>query len=367
MAVTEQLAVVLAQAAAASPGERIALRDQLASHGPAAISAVTPWLDDPRLAAFAVRVITKAGAGSLPQAIDVLMAHRPIATSSIRADIDFALEQLGAKPKAIANPATARVSSIPPDAGEDWPGFQTEEFGQIAGTSWRSRDGRTSLAAVVTRALRYQHPHFESFGIGRSPEVHFALRERYQQGDEHGQGWRAAKLFVYAHAVGLAEPLTRQVAAGLYIEKGDGRDYGPVDDRWDWSLFVAALLDSHVQRELSRVMVLHDLRLGDYSGGRHGYAGSVVGFTCRFEDGSLVLRDSTGLKIGEGWPGLHERLRNLQADRWHDVLIWRSWPAEDAVAAGRSFATSELLPVLSGLASVYLDVVGPVLPRIAAS
>lgn len=115
-------------------------------------------------------------------------------------------------------------------------------------------------------------------------------------------------------------------------------------------------------------MVRHDLRLGDYYGGRHGYAGTVVGFTGRFEEGALVLRDPTGLELRGGWDALRDQLRLLPADRWHDLLIWRTWPAAEAIAAGRSFATDGLIPVLrpgigvsrhcwTGVASHRLDLI----------
>ncbi len=363
-----ELQVLLATAAAAPPANRIRYRDQIANYGLEAISAMSSWLDDPRLAAFAVRVIIAAGSEFRPQAVAALTNHRSTSTGVIQGDIDFGLEQLGAKPKPIGAPRPNSTHVIPPSAGEDWPGFRTEEFGQIAGTSWRSREGRTSLAPIITRALRYQHPHFQSYPIERSPEVHFALRERYQQGDEHAQGWRAAKLVIYAHAVGETEPLTRQVVAGLYVEKSDGQaEFGPLDGRWDWTLLVTALGSEHIRDELARVMVRHDLQLGDYRGGRHGYVESVVGFIGRFEEGDLVLKDATGLELGRGWEALQGRLRQLPADRWHDFLIWRTWPAVDAIAAGRSFATDEQIPVLSDLALVYLDVVRPVLPHIAST
>jgi hypothetical protein len=45
----------------ADPGDRINYRDAIAAHGLAAIDAMTYWIADPRLGAFAVRVIERAG------------------------------------------------------------------------------------------------------------------------------------------------------------------------------------------------------------------------------------------------------------------------------------------------------------------
>ena len=47
------LATLLARAEGADPANRIDLRDPIAAHGAVAIEAVTPWLKDPALAAFA--------------------------------------------------------------------------------------------------------------------------------------------------------------------------------------------------------------------------------------------------------------------------------------------------------------------------
>ncbi|MBA2719226.1 MAG: hypothetical protein H0U52_08325 [Chloroflexi bacterium] len=358
---------LLVEAAAADPSERLpTYRDAIAAHGAAAITALEPWLADDRLAAFAVRTITRSATEARPEAIAVLTRHQLRATGKAREDLDFALESLGVKPRStVAGPGALHV--IPATAGEDWPGLRAEEFGRVAGTRWRSRDGRTSLAPLITASLRYKHPHFQSYPVERSPELHFALRERYQQGGEHGQGWRAAKLFVYAHALDSALAANPHVSAGLYVEKGDGGpEFGTVDDRWDWSFFVSALDDEHVRDELARAMVRHNLRLGDYVGDRFLPDGAVVGFVGTYDEGELVLRSAKGKEVGRGWDALVTRLRKLPKAEWHDFSIWTSWPAEEGIAAGRSFASDRLIPVLSSLASIYLDIVGPVLPRIAS-
>src|SRR5262245_27005737 len=52
---------LLAQARDADPGDRIDFRDPIAAHGEDAIDPMTDWLDDPRLAAFAIRVLARVG------------------------------------------------------------------------------------------------------------------------------------------------------------------------------------------------------------------------------------------------------------------------------------------------------------------
>ncbi len=55
------LSALLTQVYAASPMDRIEFRDQIAAHGEDAIEPMTDWLGDPRLAAFAVRVLEGVG------------------------------------------------------------------------------------------------------------------------------------------------------------------------------------------------------------------------------------------------------------------------------------------------------------------
>ena len=58
------LAKLLLDAQAADLIHRIELRDEIAAHGTAALKVIEPWIADPRLGAFAVRVIQRvAGQG----------------------------------------------------------------------------------------------------------------------------------------------------------------------------------------------------------------------------------------------------------------------------------------------------------------
>lgn len=86
---------LLDTAKAAGPHERIYYRDPIASHGQEAITAVTPWLTDRVLAAFAVRVVLYAGAdGDREEAIRVLHKNRTQVPPFIREDVDLAIRQL---------------------------------------------------------------------------------------------------------------------------------------------------------------------------------------------------------------------------------------------------------------------------------
>ena len=86
---------LLQAADSAGPHERIRYRDPIARHGPAAIEAMTPWLVDRRLGAFAVRVITRVGENGDPDhAVTVLRRWRTKAPPFVQSDINAALRRL---------------------------------------------------------------------------------------------------------------------------------------------------------------------------------------------------------------------------------------------------------------------------------
>ena len=86
------LAALLVNARGADPAHRIDWRDQIAAHGAAAIEAVGPWLKDPTLAAFAIRIIARAGLdGEREAAQATLRQARRRLDPRLRADADWAL------------------------------------------------------------------------------------------------------------------------------------------------------------------------------------------------------------------------------------------------------------------------------------
>ena len=90
-----KLALLLEEARTASPASRIEWRDRIAAFGPPAIEGVRPWLSSPVLAAFAIRVIERAGAvGDATLATKVLRSARTTVPPAVAADIDWALQRL---------------------------------------------------------------------------------------------------------------------------------------------------------------------------------------------------------------------------------------------------------------------------------
>jgi len=103
------LAALLADAREADPAHRIDLRDPIAAHGAAAIEAVGPWLKDPTLAAFAIRVIARAGLnGERDAALAMLRQARRRLDPRLRADVDWALGVL--KLERVPEPTLAKPS-----------------------------------------------------------------------------------------------------------------------------------------------------------------------------------------------------------------------------------------------------------------
>jgi hypothetical protein len=110
----DALAVLIERAERADPAHRIDLRDPIAAHGAAAIEAVTPWLKVPNLAAFAIRVIAKAGLdGDREAAQAALRAARRRMDARLRADADWALGVLRVAPTPPPAPTPAPRTTVP--------------------------------------------------------------------------------------------------------------------------------------------------------------------------------------------------------------------------------------------------------------
>ena len=359
---TPELADLLDAAQRADRLTRIEWRTPIARHGAAAIDAVAPWIHDPELGAFAVRVVEEAANhGAKPEAIEALSSVGNIGPSApVLGDIQAALGRLAPR-SAVRDPRSTTVRLRARD-GWDWPGFQLSDFGRIDGTTWRRRADPISMVPLVLRPLLELDSGFSTWPIYGSPEVQFAIRDRYQQGGEWGQGWRASKLVVYANGPTIERPdVPMHVVAGWYVEKGDGSpEFGPVNrELWDWPRFLEMLADPVRRGPFEAVVAKHRLRIGDYIGGGFTPKGAVMDLRAHIEDGDLVVRSTDGRKLGSGWGLLLDRLEALDRTKWHDLHVWREWSAEAAIAMGQPFALREVSPVLVDLARVYLATVWP--------
>ena len=101
-----ELSALLSKARRATPDRRIELRDQIAAYGAPAIEGVRPWLANPVLAAFAIRVIERAGTnGESAQAIEVLRSARSTMPPVVKGDLDWTLKQLRLRTQPVREPA----------------------------------------------------------------------------------------------------------------------------------------------------------------------------------------------------------------------------------------------------------------------
>jgi hypothetical protein len=109
-----------------------------------------------------------------------------------------------------------------------------------------------------------------------------------------------------------------------------------------------------IQLELASLMATHELRFGDYVGGR--FTGSL-GWIATIVDGVPVAVDLAGSELGRGWTAILELLRGVPSDVWIDLHLWRAWPGQTAMDLGQPFAARELAPVLADIARMYLRIV----------
>ena len=108
-----ELTALLETARSASPARRIESRDQIAAFGALAIEGIRPWLTDDALAAFAVRVIERAGINGEPQlAAKVLRAARSKVPAGVTDDVVWALERLRAASRPKPPPPAAAAAPV---------------------------------------------------------------------------------------------------------------------------------------------------------------------------------------------------------------------------------------------------------------
>jgi len=109
------LTELLEAARVASAIDRIVWRDRIAAHGSQAIVAMGPWLADPMMCAFAIRVLERAGAnGNASEAVHALLAARSTVPPIVKGDVEWALERLRPMIEAASTPEkpTQRAKSV---------------------------------------------------------------------------------------------------------------------------------------------------------------------------------------------------------------------------------------------------------------
>jgi hypothetical protein len=161
------LGALLERARSAPPDRRIEWRDRIAVYGVRGIESVRPWLADPELAAFAIRVIERVGvSGEAHLASQVLRSARAIVPPGITGDVDWALKRLR------------------PGAGWLWLatlGYPLTPTSRSAGDAVRSSAAgmaSTGRAAPNRRPARTRIIRYHSIIRGEAPSAALAAQNR---------------------------------------------------------------------------------------------------------------------------------------------------------------------------------------------
>jgi hypothetical protein len=115
---------LLEDARTADPGDRILYRDRVAAQGSVAIPSMKQWLDDPRLAAFAVRVLERIAVEPTNRraVLDALTSAEPGGLSvPVAQDVALAIDRLGGRSRLGA----PRLPKGPRTDSEQLPGHRT--------------------------------------------------------------------------------------------------------------------------------------------------------------------------------------------------------------------------------------------------
>lgn len=145
-----QLKTLLEEARNADPSDRILCRDRIAAHGAAAIPAMNEWISEPRLGAFAVRVLERIAAepSNRRAVLDALASADPGAIPErVAQDIAQAIDQL----RGSRRQSVARRRQGPPSSRELWP-----ERRPVSPLELRFHDAMLSIFTLAGEATRRQ-------------------------------------------------------------------------------------------------------------------------------------------------------------------------------------------------------------------
>jgi len=145
------LQALLEAAKAANPGERIQLRDSIAAHGARAIPAMSGWLDDARLGAFAVRVLERIAEEQVNRrtVLDALVsADRENVSEPVAGDISEAISRIGG-----VSPRGGHTQQARRKQAEQWPGPRA-----VSPLELRFHDAMLDIFRLAGEATRRRRP-----------------------------------------------------------------------------------------------------------------------------------------------------------------------------------------------------------------
>lgn len=221
-------------------------------------------------------------------------------------------------------------------------GFVEDDFGSLAGSSWRAQD---ALGGVLSEQLRVATGQpYSSWGVSRRLELHVARADRYQFGD----ALRRAKLFVYSFD---------DLAFGFYIEVTGSADKDQFPENFqDWERLKQGLRSGAVmQTVLLEPMSNHGLTLGDYY---ERDDGGALGCKFQFRDGTLQWWRSI---VPEWEPvdvkDMFARLERLPEEAYVNLHLYKVMSRQEAIEKGRS-VIGPISNVLRALTPLYQMTVG---------
>ncbi len=228
----------------------------------------------------------------------------------------------------------------------EFAGFHPQDFDQLSGSTWRSRD---ALGGLLAGALQSEFGlPYESWGARRRLELHIARREHY----DFERPATSAKLFVSSHNLHTD---VDELAYGFYVESPPAGGDQPLR-HLDWLRFrdrVCAV--PPVRAALLSAMVTHGLVMGDYY--RAEEDGGALGGKYAFRGGSL-----------QKWLPLEERWVDMDSSRlihqlsglppqqapgeWVNVHVFSRLSRASAIEMGPDFVRP-ILVVLRALVPLY--------------
>jgi len=180
----DELEGLLSKARDAGSFERIEFRDRVASFGETAIDAMTDWLGDARLGAFAVRVLERIGrqSGTRDVVLEVLSAvDRSQVSAALAGDVDASLAALG-RPKARVEARTG------PPTSDRRPGVSGRGYWVMRTSPWE----RPYVWAEAQQGrLRQGWGWNEEMNLDTIAEI---VRRGGELSDEQAMSWRSRRM-----------------------------------------------------------------------------------------------------------------------------------------------------------------------------
>jgi hypothetical protein len=352
---------LLTTAAEADAATRIELRDPIAAHSALAADAMTDWLGDPRLAAFAIRVLGRIGREPSERAmvIDILASvDRTELPEHLGRDLDSTLAALG---RTVVRPAARRR---PGDGG---PARRPQGIQGLPGRGyWVMRTSpweRPYIWAEARRGrLRQGWGWNEEMNLDRIAEI---VSQGGELSDEQRMTWRSRRMRTKAPdgmQVGdlvVAPNLPEWGRLSVFRINGSYEYSLDAPRRWDerfGHVLPVALLAADIDRRAPQVsdglraMLRPQTRLYNIS----GYGGDVE----RLLGNEPAASARAGDRQGEPWteqeyevlfsrfPPTGDRpnddqIAALAAElgRSTDAIAWQ-WSDGAAVCSGRSASTT---------------------------